>query len=116
MAQTLGADVVGTLLVPEIVLAREAEICLGLLGMAIDYAAGLAPRVDRRGAGSMEDVYLTGPHRALAGVLRETIARIPSQRRCPCVAAVPQTVFGRLPAWYRGEESETRRGPDRDAV
>jgi len=107
---------VGTLLVPEIVLAREAEICLGLLGMAIDYAAGLAPRVDRRGAGSMEDVYLTGPHRLLAAVLRETITRLPSERRCPCAAAVPQTVFGRLPAWYEGKNAKTRQGSDGNAV
>lgn len=102
MYQTLGADVVGTLLVPEIVLAREAELCFALLGIAIDYAAGLAPKVDRRGPGSMEEVYFTGPHRQLPGILSQACAGIPVERTCNCRRAVPQTVFGRLPAWYRG--------------
>ncbi|HET8679057.1 MAG TPA: MTAP family purine nucleoside phosphorylase [bacterium] len=102
MARTLGADVVGTLLVPEIVLAREAEICYGLLAIAINYAGEITPSIDRRGPGSMEDVYLHGPHRQLPEILREVLVRLPSTRRCPCARAVPQTVFGRLPAWYRG--------------
>ncbi|MGQ0572077.1 MAG: MTAP family purine nucleoside phosphorylase [Armatimonadota bacterium] len=34
MATALGADVVGTMLVPEIVLAREAEICYGRGGFS----------------------------------------------------------------------------------
>lgn len=102
MYQTLGADVVGTLLVPEIVLAREAELCFALLGIAIDYAAGLAPRVDRRGPGSMEEVYYSGPHQQLPAILAQATARIRPERTCVCRQAVPQTVFGRLPAWYRG--------------
>lgn len=101
MYRTLGADLVCTLLVPEIVLAREAEICLALLAMPIDYAAGLAKTVDRRGPGSMEDVYYKGPHRQLPSILSKAIARIPAERDCPCSRAVPQTVFGSLPAWYR---------------
>jgi 5'-methylthioadenosine phosphorylase len=102
MYQSLGADVVGTLLVPEIVLAREAELCFVLLGIAIDYAAGLAPKVDRRGPGSMEEVYFAGPHRQLPAILSQVFARVPAERNCICRHAVPQTVFGRLPAWYRG--------------
>jgi 5'-methylthioadenosine phosphorylase len=102
MYQTLGADLVGTLLVPEIVLAREAELCFALLGIAIDYAAGLAPKVDRRGPGSMEEVYYAGPHRQLPAILAHAYARVPRERTCICGRAVPQTVFGRLPAWYRG--------------
>lgn len=103
MYRTLGADLVCTLLVPEIVLAREAEICLALLAMPIDYAAGsgLAKTVDRRGPGSMEDVYYKGPHQQLPRLLSEAISHITEERRCPCSRAVPQTVFGSLPDWYK---------------
>lgn len=102
MARALGADVVGTLLVPEIVLAREAEVCYGLLAIAINYAGELARSIDRRGPGSMEDVYFKGPHRDLPAILHEAVAGLPSSRACPCARAVSPTVFGRLPAWYRG--------------
>lgn len=100
MFRQLGGDIVGTLLIPEIVLAREAEICLALLAIPINYGPGLAPAVERRGPGSMEEAYFEGPHRLLPGILRATLDRIPAERACPCARAVPQTVFGRLPAWY----------------
>ena len=103
MYRIIGADLVCTLLVPEIVLAREAEICLALLALPIDYAAGagLAKTVERRGPGSMEDIYYKGPHQQLPELLSEAMSRIPAERHCPCSHAVPQTVFGSLPAWYQ---------------
>jgi 5'-methylthioadenosine phosphorylase len=101
MAVALGADVIGTMLIPEIVLAREAEICYALLAIVINYGPDLAPRTERRGPGSMEEMYFTGPHRLLPDILREAFTSLPSERRCPCARAVPQTAFGRLPAWYQ---------------
>ncbi|HBY99412.1 MAG: MTAP family purine nucleoside phosphorylase [Ardenticatenaceae bacterium] len=103
MFRQLGADIVGTLLIPEIVLAREAEICLALLCIVINYGPGLEATIDRRGPGSMEEKYYEGPHRQLPAILRETFAHIPPERECICTRAVPQTAFGHLPTWYRKE-------------
>lgn len=102
MFRQMGGDLVATLLVPEIVLAREAELCLALLAICTDFNT-LAARVDRRGSGSMEERYFKGPHRQLPAILDETLSRIPLGRDCVCAHAVPQTAFGDLPAWYTKE-------------
>lgn len=41
MYKMLGADVVGMTSVPEVVLAREAEMCYATIGMVTNYAAGI---------------------------------------------------------------------------
>jgi|YNPNPStandDraft_1061719.scaffolds.fasta_scaffold24620_2 5'-methylthioadenosine phosphorylase len=43
LLQRLGADLVGMTNVPEVVLAREAEICYAAVAIATNYAAGLSP-------------------------------------------------------------------------
>ncbi len=96
------------MLVPEIVLAREAEICLALLGIPINYAPGLAPRVDRRGAGSMEEAYFQGPHRQLPAILRETMARIPVGRACPCAKVAFNPMSGRMTPRQLGPRTRSR--------
>jgi len=42
MLQRLGADLVGMTNVPEVILAREAEICYAAVAIATNYAAGIA--------------------------------------------------------------------------
>jgi len=101
MYRGLGADVIGTLLIPEVVLAREAEICLALVAAVTNYAPGLAPRVVRRGEGSMEEFWFHEYHQRIKAALVEALPLLPSQRACPCSQAVPQTIFGALPEWYK---------------
>lgn len=43
MYRQLGAQVVGMTSVPEVILAREAEICYATIGMVTNYAAGISP-------------------------------------------------------------------------
>lgn len=43
MFARLGGDVVGMTNVPEVVLAREAEICYGTVAIVTNYAAGISP-------------------------------------------------------------------------
>lgn len=43
MLKMLGGDVVGMTSVPEVVLAREAEICYATIAMVTNFAAGISP-------------------------------------------------------------------------
>ncbi|MDW7674552.1 MAG: S-methyl-5'-thioadenosine phosphorylase [Bacillota bacterium] len=43
MYKQLGGQVVGMTSVPEVILAREAEMCYGTIGMVTNYAAGISP-------------------------------------------------------------------------
>jgi 5'-methylthioadenosine phosphorylase len=43
MFSQLGGQVVGMTSVPEVILAREAEICYATIGMVTNYAAGISP-------------------------------------------------------------------------
>jgi 5'-methylthioadenosine phosphorylase len=43
MFSQFGGQVVGMTSVPEVILAREAEICYATIGMVTNYAAGISP-------------------------------------------------------------------------
>jgi hypothetical protein len=51
----IGADIIGTPLMPEVILAREAEMCFASTAPIINYASGLASAVLHTGSGSMVD-------------------------------------------------------------
>lgn len=79
-----GADVVGMTLVPECVLAREAEICYASIGMVTDYDVwkGLPVCVDdivRTMRANIENV-----KRIVSGV----ITRLSNERTCECKTAL----------------------------
>jgi len=84
MFRNWGADVVGMTLVPECVLAREAEICYASIATVTDYdvwkdhpvSAGEVARTMR---GNIEKV---------KKVVVETTARIPKERTCECKDAL----------------------------
>jgi 5'-methylthioadenosine phosphorylase len=100
MFRQAGAHIIGTLIIPEVVLAREAELCLAFTGIVINYGPGLETAVTRRGPGSMEERYYQGPHQHLPAIFREAMARVPDARNCICTRTVPQSAFGSLPHWY----------------
>ncbi len=79
-----GADVVGMTLVPECVLAREAEICYATIATVTDYDVWKDKPV------SAEEVKKT-MHENVAKVKRviaEAIPKIPKERRCDCKSAL----------------------------
>jgi len=82
--RTWGADVVGMTLVPECVLAREAEICYATIATATDYDAWKEKPVSA-------DVVLKIMRANVEKVKRlvvEAVPRIPKERKCECKNAL----------------------------
>lgn len=81
----LGGDLVGMTSVPEVVLAREAEMCYASIGLITNWAAGL-------GDGKLTHQEVVELMAANLGRLRrllaETIDRLPEERDCGCHHAV----------------------------
>lgn len=103
MLARLGADLVGTPLVPEVVFARELQMCFASISAVINYAAGLSPAVVHTGSGSMVDFYYgtEGLHDRVEQVLLAALQRLPHTATCPCPRALDGAVKGPLPEWWR---------------
>lgn len=96
-----GADIIGTPLVPEVVLAREAEICFASIAPIINFASGLAPAVQHTGPGSMVDFYYgSGFHDRVEDVIRAALRALPVERGCGCGRALEQAFHGTPPPWF----------------
>ncbi len=82
--QQWGADVVGMTLVPECVLAREAELCYASIGTITDYDAWKDQAV------TLEEVVATmrANVEKVKKILAETIAALPKERSCDCQFAL----------------------------
>jgi 5'-methylthioadenosine phosphorylase len=82
--QQWGADVVGMTLVPECVLAREAELCYASIATVTDYDAWKDHAV------TLEDVVATmrANVEKVKKILVETIAALPEKRSCDCQSAL----------------------------
>lgn len=84
MFRSWGADVVGMTVVPECVLAREAEICYASIATVTDYdvwkdhsvSAGEVARTMKQNIEKVKNVIM------------ETIAKIPKERTCECKDAL----------------------------
>ncbi len=81
MFAQLGGDVVGMTGVPEVVLAREAEICYASVGVVTNYAAGISGET----LSADEVRELMGQIRPdLLALLTKAIARLDPQADCLC--------------------------------
>ena len=101
MFRQWGADIVGTPLVPEVILAREAEICFASIAPIINYCTGLAPGVKHTGADSMVDFYYgSGFHAKIERAIRAAIAALPAERGCGCGTALEGAFHGTPPGWF----------------
>ncbi|WP_137179478.1 MTAP family purine nucleoside phosphorylase [Roseomonas sp. AR75] len=99
-----GADIVGTPLVPEVVMAREAELCFASIAPVINYGAGMAPAVIHFGPGSMNDVYYSGGlHDLIERILIEAMAAVRAlpAAGCGCRTALSGAFHGSPPPWLR---------------
>lgn len=102
MFRQLGVDIIGTPLIPEVVLAREAEMCFASIAPIINFAPGLTDEVKHVGPGSMIDFYYrSGFHDRIETAITEALRLIPKQRRCACGNAMAQAFHGNAPSWYR---------------
>jgi 5'-methylthioadenosine phosphorylase len=80
MYRLWGADVVGMTIVPECVLAREAEICYASISTVTDYDVWKDRPV------CVEDVMVTmrANIENVKRIIAETVSRIPNERSCEC--------------------------------
>ena len=100
--QREGADIVGTPLVPEVTLAREAEMCFASIAPVINYGAGMAPAVIHVGPGSMNDAYYAGGlHDRIEQALIDAVGHLPDHRGCRCGLALRGGFHGQRPAWLK---------------
>ena len=84
MYQNWGADVVGMTLVPECVLAREAEICYASIAMVTDYDVWKDHPV------CVDDVVKTmkANIQNVKQIITETIKKVPEEKECQCGIAI----------------------------
>ena len=84
MYRTWGADVVGMTLVPECVLAREAELCYATMSMVTDYDVWKDHPV------CVDDIVRTmkGNIENVKRIIVETVTRLPKERCCDCGSAL----------------------------
>lgn len=83
-----GADIVGMTLVPECVLAREAEICYANIAMVTDYDVWKDHPV------CVDDIVRTMKANIenVKRIITETIAKLPQERMCECKNASSSAV------------------------
>ncbi|AVX20470.1 5'-methylthioadenosine phosphorylase [Carboxydocella sporoproducens DSM 16521] len=85
MYRSLGGDLVGMTSVPEVVLAREAEICYATIAMVTNFAAGISPTPLTH-----TEVLETMAQNAskLQTLLLEVMDNLPQERNCSCGRAI----------------------------
>lgn len=99
--RTLGGDLVGMTSVPEVVLAREAEMCYAGLALVTNWAAGLAgTKLTHQEVVALMEANLARLRALLAGI----IELIDEERECGCHTAVR----GQSPLGPAGGEGETK--------
>jgi len=97
-----GGDIVGTPLVPEVVFARELEMCFASIAPVINFGAGMAPAVVHFGPGSMNEIYYKeGLHDLIEKTLIDAIAGVSDERSCTCGRALEGGFHGQPPAWLK---------------
>jgi 5'-methylthioadenosine phosphorylase len=103
MFRQWGADIIGTPLVPEVILAREGEMCFASIAPIINFASGLAPAVLHTGPGSMVDFYYgSGFHDRIEQAIRTAlIALAAAPSDCGCQRALEGAFHGTPPGWFR---------------
>ena len=104
MFRSWGADVVGMTLIPEAVLAREAEICYASLALSTDYDAWHETE-EAVTADMVVQTVLKNVDTAKKAI-KETVPSIPSARDCGCDSALSvsiQTTRDRIPGRIKRE-------------
>jgi 5'-methylthioadenosine phosphorylase len=92
---SMGWEVVNMTQYPEVVLARELELCYLNISLITDYDVGLEgdPSVRPVSVAEVEEVFSRNNERIRALLLR-LIPRIPHERSCPCPAAMGGAFIG----------------------
>jgi 5'-methylthioadenosine phosphorylase len=92
---SMGWDIVNMTQYPEVVLARELEMCYLNLSLVTDYDAGLEGNPDVKPV-SVADVerFFAANTEKVRELILTLIAKIPPERACPCANAMKGAVVG----------------------
>jgi 5'-methylthioadenosine phosphorylase len=92
---SMGWDIVNMTQYPEVVLARELEMCYLNLSLVTDYDAGLEGNPDVKPV-SVADVehFFAANTEKVRELILSLIAKIPPERACPCATAMKGAVVG----------------------
>lgn len=92
---SMGWEVVNMTQYPEVILARELELCYLNVSLITDYDAGLEAQPSMRPVtvAEVEQVFARNLERVRALLMR-MVPRIPAARTCPCVTAMRGAVVG----------------------
>jgi 5'-methylthioadenosine phosphorylase len=92
---SMGWEVINMTQYPEVVLARELELCYVNLSLITDYDAGLEgmPDVAPVSVAEVEEVFARNNDR-VRQLIMALAPRIPSERDCPCATAMRGAVIG----------------------
>lgn len=86
--QQAGADVVGMTGVPEVVLAREAEICYCSICIVTNFAAGMQKRLTAKEI----PVHIGEAREHLLELIGEALKLLPEARECSCGSSLGEAV------------------------
>ncbi len=100
--RSIGGDIIGTPLVPEIVLAHEVGMCFASISIVINMATGMAPSVKHSGDDGIITFYRrTGMEEKVEKILGLVINELNGERQCNCKSAFDDSVHGRVPEWMK---------------
>jgi 5'-methylthioadenosine phosphorylase len=91
MYRTFGASVIGMTNIPEAKLAREAEICYGVIALATDYDCWHESHEDVS-VDAILAIIRTNVAAART-IIKDAVQRIPAERRCPCSSALQYAII-----------------------
>jgi 5'-methylthioadenosine phosphorylase len=89
MYRQWGADIVGMTMVPEVVLAREAEICYINISTITDYDCWKDHAVCAADIGKIMKTNLEN----IKAILIKTIEKLPAKRTCACQTALKDALL-----------------------
>ncbi len=87
MYSHIGGDLVGMTTVPEVILAREAEICYATVAMVTNFAAGISPTPLTH---AEVLAALRQNNENLKKIIIKTVELIPAERDCDCQNALAE--------------------------
>jgi 5'-methylthioadenosine phosphorylase len=92
---SMGWEVVNMTQYPEVILARELEMCYANISLITDYDAGLAGRegVPPVSVAEVERVF-AGNNDRVRDLILGLVPRLPAARECPCPSAMRGAVIG----------------------
>ncbi|MCL5292017.1 MAG: MTAP family purine nucleoside phosphorylase [Actinobacteria bacterium] len=82
MLRSLGGDIIGQSLAPEVYLAREIGACYGSIQIIVNYAEGVVEEWSHEELASI----FYGEAGMMSRILLEALDSLPAEKSCPCVS------------------------------